>query len=66
LAQQEELESIRPVLDGNRIMEVLGLAPGPDVGRAYAFLLEHRLDNGPVDPVEAEELLRQWWVSQQA
>jgi poly(A) polymerase len=64
LAQQEELAAIRPVLDGNRIMEVLGIGPGRDVGRAYAFLLEHRLDNGPVDQDQAEEILRQWWVSQ--
>jgi poly(A) polymerase len=66
LAQQEELAAIRPVLDGNRIMEILGIAPGRDVGRAYAFLLEHRLDNGPVDEDQAEEILRQWWVSQQS
>jgi poly(A) polymerase len=66
LAQQEELAAIRPVLDGNRIMEILGIAPGRDVGRAYAFLLEHRLDNGPVDEEQAAEILRQWWVSQQS
>jgi poly(A) polymerase len=66
LAQQEELAAIRPVLDGNRIMEVLGIGPGRDVGRAYAFLLEHRLDNGPIEQDQAEEILRQWWISQQS
>src|SRR5690606_31591198 len=44
LREQEELDAIRPELDGNRIQEILGIGPGPDVGRAYRFLLDLRLD----------------------
>jgi poly(A) polymerase len=62
LAEQEELESIRPDLDGNRIMQVLGIGPGPEVGRAYRWLLELRLENGPMDPADAEAALEQWWA----
>ena len=60
LAAQEELDSIRPDLDGTRIMEVLGIGPGPLVGRAYKFLLDLRLEQGPLDPAQAEEALRAW------
>ena len=66
LRQREEVESVRPDLDGSRVMEVLGLAPGPDVGRAMAFLLELRLDEGPLDPADAEERLLAWWAQQQS
>jgi poly(A) polymerase len=62
LAEQEELEAIRPDLDGNRIMQVLEIGPGPDVGRAYRWLLELRLEHGPMEPAEAEAALRQWWL----
>ena len=48
LAEQEELDAIRPDLDGNQIMEVLGVGPGREVGEAYRFLLELRIDNGPM------------------
>ena len=61
LSEQEELASIRPALDGNRIMEVLGLAPGREVGEAYRWLLELRLDRGPMPEAEAEAALRAWW-----
>jgi poly(A) polymerase len=64
LAEQEELESIRPDLDGNRIMEVLGIGPGPEVGRAYRWLLELRLENGPMEQADAEAALQQWWATQ--
>ena len=47
LSEQEELASIRPDLDGNQIMEILGIGPGREVGEAYRFLLELRLDHGP-------------------
>jgi poly(A) polymerase len=64
LAQQEQLDAMRPALDGNRIQEVLGLRPGPDVGRAYRFLLDLRLDEGVLDEAEAEQRLRDWWAEQ--
>jgi poly(A) polymerase len=61
LAEQEELAAIRPDLDGEQIMAILGLRPGPDVGAAYRFLLEMRLDDGPLGAEEAERRLRAWW-----
>ena len=48
LEQEEELAKIRPELDGNEIQQILGIEPGPAVGRAYKFLLDLRLDNGPM------------------
>jgi poly(A) polymerase len=63
LAEREDLARVRPDLDGNRIMEILGLPPGPDVGRAWAFLKELRLERGPLGPEEAEAELRRWWAS---
>ena len=64
LAEQEELDSIRPDLDGNDIMRILGLGPGREVGEAYRFLLELRMERGPLPPEEAEAALRRWWTSQ--
>ena len=66
LAEEEELASIRPDLDGNRIMEILGIPPGRDVGVAYDFLLELRLDRGPLGADEAERVLREWWAERQS
>jgi poly(A) polymerase len=63
LAAQEELDAIRPELDGNRIQEILGIGPGRDVGMAYRFLLDVRLDEGMVGEAEAERRLREWWAS---
>ncbi len=63
LAEQEELAAIRPDLDGNQIMTILGIRPGREVGEAYNFLLERRLDRGPVDPATAEAELRAWWAA---
>lgn len=60
LAEQEELDRIRPDLDGNEIQEILGVKPGPVVGRAYRFLLELRLENGPMGREAATEELRAW------
>jgi poly(A) polymerase len=60
LAAQEELDAIRPDLDGNRIMQVLGVGPGPEVGRAYRYLLELRMDRGPMSAEDAEAALRAW------
>jgi len=61
LAEHEELLSIRPELDGEQIMQILGIPPGRDVGRAYAFLLELRLDEGEIGVPEATKRLLQWW-----
>ncbi|MFV0429690.1 MAG: CCA tRNA nucleotidyltransferase [Arachnia sp.] len=66
LASQEELAAIRPDLDGTQIMEILGIGPGPQVGAAYRFLLEHRVEHGPSDPDQAAQLLHQWWATREA
>jgi poly(A) polymerase len=63
LAQREELESIRPPIDGHQVMAHLGIAPGPVVGEAMEMLLEHRLDEGPYTEEEAYTLLDEWWGS---
>jgi poly(A) polymerase len=63
LAEQEELAAIRPDLDGNQIMEILGIGPGRDVGAAYNFLLELRMDNGPMSAEDAKAALLDWWAS---
>jgi poly(A) polymerase len=64
LSEQEELAAIRPDLDGHQIMAVLGVPPGPVVGRAYRYLMELRLDRGPLPPEVAREELRRWWADQ--
>ena len=63
LSEEEELAAIRPALDGNRIMAILGIPPGRDVGAAYSFLLELRLDRGPMSEDDAETALRTWWTT---
>ena len=63
LAAQEELAAIRPDLDGQDIMTLLNIPPGPEVGEAYRFLLDLRLDRGPMDRDLAEEALRAWWAA---
>lgn len=63
IAAAEGIAAVRPELDGERIMAVLGLAPGREVGEAYRFLLELRLDEGPIGEDEAERRLRTWWAS---
>jgi poly(A) polymerase len=60
LSQQEELARIRPELDGNEIMRILGLAPGPLVGRAYTFLLELRIAEGELGRERATQELLRW------
>ncbi len=60
LSEAEELASIRPDLDGNQIMEILGIGPGREVGEAYRFLLELRLDNGPMSEDAATQALLDW------
>ncbi|WP_093895060.1 CCA tRNA nucleotidyltransferase [Streptomyces sp. Ncost-T10-10d] len=64
LQEQEELDAIRPDLDGNEIMETLGVGPGPVIGKAYAFLLELRLEHGPMGHDVAVEKLKKWWAAQ--
>jgi poly(A) polymerase len=61
LRELEELDAMRPDLDGNRVMELLGVAPGPAVGRALDFLLELRIEEGPLGEEEATRRLREWW-----
>ncbi|WP_371682642.1 CCA tRNA nucleotidyltransferase [Aeromicrobium sp. A1-2] len=63
LAEQEELGSIRPDLDGAQIMQILGISPGPEVGEAYRFLLDLRMDRGPLDEADATEALRSFWAA---
>lgn len=64
LRQQEELDAVRPDLDGNEIMAILGIPPGPMVGRAYKHLLGLRLERGPLGHDAAVEELRRWAASQ--
>jgi poly(A) polymerase len=64
LRQREELAAIRPDLDGNEVMAHLGIPPGPLVGRALAYLLEVRLEEGPHDREAALSLLDEWWARQ--
>ncbi len=64
LLAAEELGKVRPELDGNEIAEVLGISPGPVLGRAYKHLLAVRLDEGPIGPEAARERLLAWWAQQ--
>jgi len=61
LQEQEELDAMRPDLDGEQIMAILGISPGREVGMAYRFLLEMRMDEGPLGEEEATKRLLQWW-----
>jgi poly(A) polymerase len=65
LEAREELDRIRPDLDGNQIMAHLGIGPGRAVGQAREFLLELRLEEGPLGEEEAYRRLDRWWASQQ-
>lgn len=64
LQEQEELNAIRPDLDGQEIMDELGIKPGPIVGKAYNHMLNIRLDKGPLTKIEALAELKKWWQSQ--
>jgi len=66
LREQEELDAIRPDLTGDDIMRVLGIRPGREVGEAYRFLLEVRMEEGPLDADDAERRLREWWAARGA
>jgi poly(A) polymerase len=63
LAEREELQSIRPELDGEEIMAILEVTPGRVVGEAYAFLLEVRLDEGEIGKEEVTKRLLEWWAT---
>jgi poly(A) polymerase len=65
LSAQEELNAIRPDLDGSEIMEHLGIGPGRHVGQALTYLLELRMDEGPLGEEEAIRRLDAWWATQQ-
>ena len=66
LREQEELEAVRPAIDGNQIMRHLGIAPGPVVGEAWQHLLDLRLEQGPMDEDEALAALDAWWAERGA
>jgi poly(A) polymerase len=63
LAAEEELSAMRPDLDGNQIMKVLGIKPGPEVGEAYRYLLDLRIEHGPLGEDRACAELVAWWQS---
>jgi len=65
LAAQEEMDSVRPDLDGEQIMDILSLKPGREVGEAYRYLLEQRLDDGPLGTEEATRRLQAWWAGRE-
>ena len=66
LMEEEELEKIRPDLDGVEIMAILGISPSPTVGRAYQYLLDLRMDRGPLGPDAAKAELLTWWSQNQS
>ncbi|WP_091368124.1 CCA tRNA nucleotidyltransferase [Geodermatophilus telluris] len=63
LSAAEDLARVRPDLDGNAIMEILGIPPGREVGEAWKHLKDLRLERGPLDREEAEAELRAWWAA---
>jgi len=63
LREQEELDALRPDLDGNQIMEILGIGPSKEVGTAYNYLMEIRLEEGSLGPEVAKKRLLEWWQS---
>ena len=65
LRGEEELDAVRPDLDGNQIMEILDIPAGRDVGQAWKFLKELRLDRGPIGPEAARDELLRWWAARQ-
>ncbi|PLS31018.1 RNA nucleotidyltransferase [Bifidobacterium margollesii] len=66
LKKREDIDAIRPDLNGNEIIEILGVEPGPIVGEAYRHMLEFRLDHGPAEHDEAEAELRRWYAERSA
>ena len=55
------MDAVRPELNGDEIMEILGIPAGPEVGKAYKFMLAYRMEHGPVGPENATAVLRDWW-----
>ncbi|MBG6099361.1 poly(A) polymerase [Nocardioides luteus] len=66
ISEEEELAALRPALDGNQIMSLLGIAPGREVGAAYKFLMDLRLDEGILSEDEAAKRLLDWWAERSA
>lgn len=64
LREREEIDAIRPDLDGVEVMRLLGVPPGPEVGKALSYLLELRIEEGPLGPDEAARRLLEWSKSQ--
>lgn len=64
IAAKEDLAKVRPDLDGNEIMKILGLKPGPEVGKAWKYMKELRLERGELDHDEAVAELKQWWENE--
>ena len=62
LEEEEQVRALRPDIDGQRVMEHLGISPGPTVGKALAFLLELRIEEGPLGEEEALRRLDAWWA----
>lgn len=62
LSAQEELARLRPPIDGNQVMDYLGIEPGPTVGEVMDLLLEKRIEEGPYSPEEAFEVVREWAI----
>ena len=65
LQEQEELDAIRPDLDGQAVMDLLGIPPGRAVGEALRFLLDARMEEGPLGTEEAQRRLLAWWSARQ-
>ncbi|MDR9363432.1 MAG: CCA tRNA nucleotidyltransferase [Microbacteriaceae bacterium] len=61
ISEKEELNSMRPDLNGEQIMQILEIPAGPEVGKAYKYLLELRIENGPLGEEEAKKRLLEWW-----
>ena len=64
LSEQEQLDAMRPDLNGDQIMEILGVGPSKTVGQAYQYLLNLRIDEGPLGEGEATARLKAWWAKQ--
>lgn len=66
ISEEEELAALRPALDGNQIMSLLDIPPGREVGAAYKFLMDLRLDEGILSEDEAAKRLLDWWAERSA
>jgi poly(A) polymerase len=64
LRQREQLDSLRPPIDGRQVMEYLGIEPGPKVGEVMDMLYEYRIEQGPYSESEAYALLDRWRAGQ--